>query len=92
MNGELQRIWMDRVTTTLLVTHSIDEAVLLADTVVVLTGRPSTVQRGRPIDLRPGTPAMQRSLEFHELVDHIADLLFGRLDATRDDVDDADVT
>ena len=81
MNSELQRIWMDRVTTTLLVTHSIDEAVLLADTVVVLTARPSTVAEVVTIDLpRPRTPAMQRSTEFHTLADHIADLLFGRLD------------
>ena len=81
MNLELQRIWMDRVTTTLLVTHSIDEAVLLADTVVVLTPRPSTVAEVVPIDLpRPRTVEMQRSEEFHRLVDHIADFLFGRLD------------
>src|SRR5690606_36883603 len=74
MNGELQRIWMDRVTTTLLVTHSIDEAVLLADSVVVLTGRPSRVNEVVTIDLpRPRTPALQRSPEFHALVDHIAD-------------------
>ena len=81
MNLELQRIWMDRVTTTLLVTHSIDEAVLLADTVVVLAPRPSTVAEVVPIDLpRPRTVEMQRSEEFHRLVDHIADVLFGRLD------------
>ena len=86
MNLELQRIWMDRVTTTLLVTHSIDEAVLLADQVVVMTQRPSTIREVVPIDLpRPRTVEMQRSEEFHGLVDHIADLLFGRV------ADDSDV-
>jgi NitT/TauT family transport system ATP-binding protein len=77
---------MDRVTTTLLVTHSIDEAVLLADQVVVMTPRPSTIREVVPIDLpRPRTVEMQRSEEFHGLVDHIADLLFGRV------ADDSDV-
>jgi NitT/TauT family transport system ATP-binding protein len=53
--------------------------VLLADKVVVLTGRPSTVAEVVTIDLpRPRTVEMQRSAEFHTLVDHIADLLFGR--------------
>ncbi len=40
---ELLRIWEQRPLAMLLITHSIDEAVLMGDRVVVLKGRPSTV-------------------------------------------------
>ncbi len=69
---ELLRIWEQRPTTMVFVTHSIEEAVLMGDRVVVLKGRPSSIHETVAIDLpRPRTPATLREPRFAELRERV---------------------
>ncbi|CAM5435906.1 ABC transporter ATP-binding protein OS=Streptomyces cyaneofuscatus OX=66883 GN=G3I52_10965 PE=4 SV=1 [Streptomyces cyaneofuscatus] len=77
MNTELNRIWRSTGTTVLLVTHSISEAVYLADRVVVMSPRPGTITEiievGLPAE-RDYSETLGRP-EFRAAAAHIRDLL-----------------
>ena len=72
MNMELQRICMERNATAFLITHSIPEAVILSDTVYVMSPRPGTFVETVEIDLpRPRTLDMMTDAKFGDYVRRI---------------------
>jgi len=76
LNLEMQRVWESLGTTTLLITHSVDEAVQLADRVVVMASRPGRVHATFDSHLaRPRTRATTQGPEFTALVRRVADAL-----------------
>ena len=69
---ELLRIWEQKPTTMIFVTHSIEEAVLMGDRVFVLKGRPSAIAETITIDLpHPRTRATLRLPRFAELREQV---------------------
>lgn len=67
MRGELLRIWEAERKTIIFVTHDIDEAVQLADRVVVMSARPATIQQIVNIDIpHPRDISSQRYLQLRD--------------------------
>lgn len=79
MNEELQRIWMEQQKTVLLITHSIAEAVYLADRVLVMSPRPGRIVGEVRIDLpRPRRLEMAEQPSFGVLAAAVRRLLNAR--------------
>jgi NitT/TauT family transport system ATP-binding protein len=76
LQGELLRIWGKIKTTVIFVTHSIDEAIFLADRVVVMTARPGAVKEIIDIDLsRPRNGDIRASTAFNDYRARVWDVL-----------------
>jgi NitT/TauT family transport system ATP-binding protein len=79
MRLDLEALWLETRKTVVFITHSIDEAVLLADRVVVMTARPGRVERIIEVGLpRPRGLDARRSREFLRQTEAITSIFLER--------------
>ena len=86
MRIDLEELWLSTRKTVIFITHSIDEAVLLADRVLVMTPRPGKVDRIMEIDLeRPRGLEARNDRRFSDAVETITQIFLanGTLHASR---------
>jgi len=82
MQDEVLRLWEDRGTTMLLVTHDIDEAIYMSDRIVLMTPRPGRIDQIISVDLP--RPRQRNSAEFLRLRGQILELLHFAGNAVRE--------
>jgi NitT/TauT family transport system ATP-binding protein len=76
MQEELLRIWKEHRRTILYITHDIEEAILMGDKIIVMSGRPGTIREIIPVDLeRPRRLADGKHPDVAELRYHIWKML-----------------
>ncbi len=76
---DLEDLWLGTRKTVLFITHSIDEAVLLSDRVLVMSPRPGRIERIVDIDLsRPRGLEGRRQAAFQDAVDSITEIFLRR--------------
>jgi NitT/TauT family transport system ATP-binding protein len=76
---DLESLWMKGRVTVFFITHSIDEAVLLADRVAVMGPRPGHIERIVDVDLpRPRGLAARKDPRFAAMVDEITEIFLSR--------------
>ncbi|HEX9063171.1 MAG TPA: ABC transporter ATP-binding protein [Clostridia bacterium] len=73
MQDEILRIWEERGTTMILVTHDVDEAIYLSDRIVIMTPRPGKIQE--IINVETGRPRKRNHPDFLRLRSRILELL-----------------
>ena len=73
MQDEVLRLWQARLTTMLLVTHDIDEAIYMSDRILIMTPRPGRVDRTIPVNM--DRPRDRSHPEFLHLRSDILQLL-----------------
>jgi NitT/TauT family transport system ATP-binding protein len=79
MRLDIERLWLERRKTVLFITHSISEALLLSDRVVVMSPRPGRIDGIFPVDLpRPRRLDVQESARFAESLKRITELFLAR--------------
>jgi NitT/TauT family transport system ATP-binding protein len=79
MRLDLEALWLATRKTVLFITHSIDEAVLLADRVVVMSPRPGTIECVLDVRLpRPRGLEARRAPEFTQATERITDIFLAR--------------
>jgi len=79
MRLDLEALWMASRKTVLFITHSVDEAVLLADRVVVMSPRPGRIERVFDVRMpRPRGLDARRSREFTDIAQAITDIFLAR--------------
>lgn len=72
MQDELLRIWRETHNTVIFITHQIDEALFLADRLMIMSARPGRVQEILPVDIeRPRALEIKRDPRFTRLADHV---------------------
>lgn len=69
MQQELQRLWESEETTSILVTHDVEEAVFLGDRVVVMEANPGRIKRIVEVDLP--RPRHRASAKFQQIKDDV---------------------
>ncbi len=80
MQAELLRIWAEAKKTVLFITHQIDEAIYLADRVLVMSARPGRILADIPVNLpRPRELRIKRTPEFTALADQVWELISTQL-------------
>src|SRR6266853_5072106 len=82
MQDEVLRLWQNRRTTMLLVTHDIDEAIYMSDRIVIMTPSPGQIERTIVVSL--DRPRQRSSPEFFRLRGEILELLHFAGNAPRD--------